>query len=43
MIALHTLLAAEGKEPVTGPMLYILVGVAVIFALIIGYRVLKRR
>lgn len=36
-------LAAEGKEPVTGPLLYVLIGIAVIFAVIIAVRFLRKK
>ncbi|MBB6076104.1 DUF6531 domain-containing protein [Streptomyces paradoxus] len=38
-----TTLAADGKEPVTGPLLYFLIGVAVLFAVIIAVRLLRKR
>ncbi|WP_279628468.1 hypothetical protein [Streptomyces swartbergensis] len=36
-------LAVEGKEPVTGPLLYFLIGVAVFFAVIIAVRLLRKK
>ncbi|MER7666744.1 MULTISPECIES: hypothetical protein [unclassified Streptomyces] len=37
------LIAAEGKEPVTGTLLYVLIGIAILFAIIIAVRFSKRR
>ncbi|MFB7084928.1 hypothetical protein [Streptomyces sp. NPDC056296] len=38
-----TTFAAEGKEPVTGPLLYVLIAVAVVFAVIIVVGLLRKR